>query len=361
VDYSFRRFQRSTAAPPVFTAAASGAIISSGIVTRTGGREVVTLLVTSLSSGAGKTAVCTGIARYLAEKGKKVGYLRPSVGAPAAGGDAAFMKEILGLQEPLETISPAFAGEAQFNAGIKNAFEAMAAGKDVMLVEGAVAMAKALNAMVLFVATFNEMANPSLASTCKSLGKQCAGVVINKVPPKALADVKASAENNLSQTGVTVIGILPEDRALMTLSVAELAKAIDGEILNDPENTDALAENFMLGAMTVDSGLTYFGRMANKVAILRSERPDMQQAALETSTRAVVVTGTTKIIPPVQVRADSQKVPFIRTGLDCASVAGKIEETLLKVRFNQKNKAPRVSELMTAGFDFGRLLKVAGI
>ncbi len=97
-------------------------------------------------------------------------------------------------------------------------------------------------------------------------------------------------------------------------NIAELVKLIDGQVLNSTEKTDELAGSIMLGAMTVDSALPYFNRMANKVAVIRSERPDMQMAALQTSTRALVVTGASPMIPQVQNLAEDKKVP-VRVGV----------------------------------------------
>ncbi len=323
---------------------------------------MVSLFVTSLSSSAGKTAICTGITKQLQEKGKKIGYLRPVIGAPPTGGDALFMKETFGLQEPLETLCPAFTNENQFNAGIKKAFDAVTAGKDVVIIESANAgVARTLGAKVILVATYADLTDSKLANAYKAYGQQGIGVVINKVPMSRLDEIRDTAKANFNKAGVPIIGILPEDRTLMTFTVAELAKALDGEILNNVEQTSVLPVSFMLGAMTVDSGLPYFNRMADKVAIIRSERPDMQMVALETSTRAVVVTGTTPVIPNVYHHAESQKVPFIRTKLGCAGVAGRIEDALVKTRFHQKGKVVRVSELMAQGFDFAGMAKAAGI
>lgn len=323
---------------------------------------MASLLVTSLSSGAGKTALSTGIAKQFQAQGKKVGYLRPVIGAPPTGGDAFFMKEILGLLEPLETLCPAFTNENQFTAGIKQAFDAVAAGKDIIIIECASAgAARTLGAKVILIATYSDLTDSRLANAYRTYGQQGIGVVINKVPVSRIAGIRDTLKANFNKLGVPLTGVLPEDRLLMTFTIAELAKAIDGEILNNVAQIDALPVNFMLGAMTADSGLPYFNRMSDKVAILRSERPDMQMAALETSTRAVVVSGAAPLIPNVTKRAESQGVPFIRTKLDCASIAVHIEDTLVRARFHQKSKVARIAELMSQGFDFAALGKAVGV
>jgi len=321
---------------------------------------VITLVVTSQSSGAGKTAVCAGIASRLQNQGKKVGYLRPVIGAPPTGGDAYFMKDILSLEEPLESLCPAFTNESMFDRDMKAAFDAVAVGKDVMIVESASAsIAKSLEARILNISTYTEYTtrnNQLPVSVTGGFESINGDALINKVPLSRMEAVRAAVKLNSP-----FVSVIHEDRALMTFTIAELARAIDGEILNDADKTDLLAENFMLGAMTIDSGVPYFHLMNNKVAIVRADRPDMQSAALQTSTRAIIVAGTAELEPLVQGRAQSKQIPFIRTRLDCAAVAGRIEDTLVKTRFHQKSKLPRLMEILQHGFDDIALHHVMGM
>jgi len=322
---------------------------------------VITLFVTSLSSGAGKTAIAAGIAKLIADRGKKVGYLRPIIGAAQADGDAAFMKDLLGLQETPDVLSPAFANENQFNAGIKKAFDAVAGGKDAVIIECAFgAAARTLGAKAILVANYTEVADPKLTAACKALGPQGIGVIINKVPASQVVRVRGDVAANLRKSGINVLGVLAEDRALLTFSIAELAQTIDGKVVNSPENASGLAESFMLGAMTVDSGLPYMELRSNKVAVVRSGRPDMAMAALDTSTRAIVLSGTSGMIPQVYHRAEDRGVPIITTALGCAAIAGRIEDAVVKTRFHQTAKLPRLLDLLGKGVDMAALLEAAG-
>lgn len=301
---------------------------------------MVTIFVTSLSAGAGKTAICAGIGKQLISQSKKVGYIRPSTGTPSTD-DASFMKEVLSLPESSNT---------------------MAGNEDVVLVEGMGAgVPQTASAKVVLVVTYTELTDDKVIATYKSFGQQMAGIVINKVPVSQLSRVRSEESASLNKAGVRVLGILPEDRTLMTFSISELAKLIDGQVLNSSEKSQELAVSFMLGAMTVDSALPYFNRMTNKVAVIRSERPDMQMAALQTSTRALVVTGTSKMIPQVQNLAEDKHVPVISTKYDCTTVTSRLEEGIVKTRFHQKNKLARLMELMSQGFDFHLLSKTAGV
>jgi BioD-like phosphotransacetylase family protein len=123
----------------------------------------------------------------------------------------------------------------------------------------------------------------------------------------------------------------PENRTPIALTVGELAKGIGGKILNHVEKSDELVENYMLGAMTVDSGLDYFNRKKNKAAIIRQERLDMQLAALETSTVCLVLSGgDTTPAYQVRQRAESRGIPIIATPVTVSDIVTRIDKLLEK-------------------------------
>jgi hypothetical protein len=191
-------------------------------------------------------------------------------------------------------------------------------------------------------------------SIYRDFGENLLGVVVNKVPRSRVEHLY----NQLS--GVDILGVLPEDRVLISLTVGELAEHIGGEILNCAEKSSELVEDFMLGAMTVDSGLDYFGRKASKAVVVRGERPDMQLAALETSTKCLVVSG----VPPIHTvlrRAEDRGVPIILTKGDTISTVNSIELALGKTRFNQEKKLSRLGEIMEQQFNFQALYRGLGL
>jgi BioD-like phosphotransacetylase family protein len=126
-------------------------------------------------------------------------------------------------------------------------------------------------------------------------------------------------------------GTKSENRARPAITVGELAKSIGGKIISKTEKSNELVENYMLGAMTIDSGLDYFGRKKNKAAILRQERLDMQLAALETSTTCLVISGAGKT-PEYRVRqkAESRGIPIITTAVTVNDIVTRIDNLLVK-------------------------------
>ena len=324
---------------------------------------MVTLYVVSSERAAGKTAICAGIGKYLLGAGQKVGFLKPLIGeGPIKGGndgDAAFMKQVLALPETVESLCPLIGDGGVLANKIKEAYARVSQAKDVVIVEGtfgrspddnlsksSYGVAKALNARVIIVEAYSSQSSRSISSY-KGFGENLLGIVLNKVPGSQLKRVHDEASAQFGKAGINVLGILPEDRILSTLTIGELAACIQGKILNCAEKSTDLVENFMLGAMVVDSGPEYFGRKTNKAAVVRGDRPDMQLAALETSTRCLVLSGSTE--PPVYSvlnKAENKGIPIILTENDANAIVMSIEDALTKTRLNQEKKLPKLAEIM---------------
>jgi BioD-like phosphotransacetylase family protein len=329
---------------------------------------VANLYVTSLVKGSGKTAVCAGIGQRLLNDGKKVGYLKIAAGGQDTNtegndSDAAFMQGILELQEPLEQICLNVGETGKPSDRIKKAVDQVAKSKDIVIIEGGnnPEIAKALNARVIIVDTAVNSPGEGLTSAGKAFGNLLLGVILNKVPASQVERIRSQAPAELIKEGISTLAVLPEDRVLFALTIGEVAAQVQGEFLNNSEKSEELVENLMLGAMTVDTGPLYYGLKDNKAVLLRSERSDMQLAALQTSTRCLVLSGKRELLPQVMNEAESKAVPVIQTDDDVAAVISSIEDALSRNRFNQTKKLPRLTELMEQHFDFEVLYKGLGL
>jgi BioD-like phosphotransacetylase family protein len=304
------------------------------------------LFIVSAEAGAGKTAISAGLASNFLNDGRKAGYLKPQ--ATAGGGtdsDIAFMKQIPGL-----------AVGANVTDLVKE--------NDIVLVERSLgpdngdavsrethAAAREMKAKVIALETYS--GQPSrFTDVYQGFGGDLLGVIINKVPESLLKRERDAAGERFGGAGIKALGVIPENRLLLAITVGQLAESIGGKILNQTEKAEELVENFMLGAMIVDSGLGYFGRKSGKAAIIRQDRPDMQLAALETATTCLVLSGSEK--PPlynVMYKAENRGIPIISTVTAVGDIVTQIEDTALKTRLNQARKLTRLAELIKQNLD----------
>jgi hypothetical protein len=157
-----------------------------------------------------------------------------------------------------------------------------------------------------------------------------------------------------------VLGVLPESRALLGVTVGEIAAAMDGEIISFKDKAGELVENVMLGAMSPDSARDYYNRMRNKVVVTRYERADMQLAALETSTKCLVVSGG-RPSTSVMIKAEDKKVPVLLVDKDISEIVSGIERSLAGASFHQMQKLQAMTAILDSRFDYKALNTALGL
>ena len=326
---------------------------------------MVTLYVTSLEKSAGKTTVCTGLGQHLLDEGKRIGFFKPIIAKDIEGvdSDTAFIKHLFALEEPVDFLCPNISDESNPAGRIKEAYARVSSGKEVVIVEGVYeqSIVEALDARVIMVEGYADKLLKTEVTRYNDFGEYLLGVVLNKVPRSQVEHVSVEMSARFGEAGINILGVLPEDRVLFTLTIGELAEHIQGEILSGAEKSAELVENFMLGAMGVDPGPEYFGRQANKVVVVRGERPDMQLAALETSTKCLVLSGDTAPMPTVLSRAEVKEVPIILAKSDTTAIVTSIEDALGKARFHQEQKLPKLAEIMEQHFNFQAVSEALGL
>jgi len=347
------------------------------------------LYITSTETFAGKTSLCVGLGHRFQQDGLRVGYMKPiSMTARKVRGrlvdeDADFMCEVLGVCEPMDLVAPValhpqhiediLSGQEveSYVARVKDAFAVLSRDKDVVLMEGgahcmegamvnlaAPQVIRLLEAKALVVVRYSDETVVDMALGARMLhGEAMLGVVINSVPRQRMPFVHEVVRPFLEWRGVPVFGILPRERLLMAISVGELAEVLNGEILCCPESTGELVEYLMVGAMSVDSALTYFRRKPNKAVITGGDRPDIQLAALETSTKCIILTGNLYPSPLILGRAEEVGVPMILVKHDTMSAVETIERFFGKTRLHQSKKVRRFLEMMEDRFEFEALYK----
>jgi BioD-like phosphotransacetylase family protein len=351
------------------------------------------LYVTSTGTFSGKTAFCVGLGKRMQRDGLEVGYMKPvSTTARRAEGrivdeDARFMVEVLGLSEPLDVISPVtlvphqvgriLSGEDKidYTARLKTAFDQISEGKQVMILEGGASVtegslvglsakrvSRQLKASTLVIAKYASDLVVDEVLGAKALHeKAMIGAVINAVPRQRMRFVQEVIKPYLEEQGVPLFGILPQERLLLSISVGELADCLMGEILCRTDRGEELVEYLMVGAMSVDSALTYFRRKPNKAVITGGDRPDIQLAALETSTKCLILTGNLRPSPVIMARAEEVGVPMILVKQDTLTAVEIIEQSFGKTRFHQEKKIQRFEEMMEERFDFPDLYDALGL
>lgn len=353
---------------------------------------MIPIFIASNTPFAGRTFVSLGLALKLREMDYDVGYLKPVGNIPVKSGrvvhdaDAVFIKETLGLKEPAETIAPFvldYESQARLLAGeLKDAQKRVLAAfrslkkKDFVIVGGAgdlfegslagldaLTLSEEMKAPVLFVEPWRgDVSVDAVLGCSRLLGRRFAGAVLNKVPEAAAGHVKDAVRPFLARKGAPVFGVFPKDRFLESVTVRQLNEILSGKILCCEEKLDEHVENFLIGAMDVDSALAYFRRTPNKAVITGAHRSDIQLAAMETSTKCIIITGGFQTNEVVLGKARATNTPIISVPDDTFSAINKIELRMGKTSIRERKKVERARQILDAEFDmFGFLQRLKKI
>jgi BioD-like phosphotransacetylase family protein len=280
------------------------------------------LLLVSAEPLAGKTTIAAGLARRLASQGKSVSLRRIADDEHAQSDGATFA---------------AVAGISRDHAGSEVVLIEAAAG------EAASSLAELPDSRALVIADASAGVD-ALADYCRQAGDRLMGVIINKTPAKRLQGLLADAK----AAGVEVLATLPEDRLLaapvlrdVVTALAAQAEHLDGRGLRPLDRP-------VIATISADPGQGYFARYDASAVIVRSDKPDLQLAALNAGADCLIVTGGLPILSYVLERAEEDEIPLVRTKLNTIEAVHKIEATFGLLPFaGGEAKTQRIAMLLT--------------
>lgn len=298
-----------------------------------------TVLFLAPAPAAGKTGVLAALAIAQAYQGRRVLALR--LGDPADSAAAADAHVLVHL--------PFARGRGGQPVSIDEA--ARIAGDPARPVEtllleadaGALAQqaTEHFNARVVLVGR-GANALDDLQDAASALGDRLAGVVLTAVPQRRLTAVRGAA----TEAGLPVLAALPEDRALYAPSLGDIVERLDGEIILGEPDLDQTIEHILINPVTVDPGQPYYARLRNKAVITRSDKTDLQLAALQTQTDMLILTGGLTPSPYTIDRAAGEEVPLVLTRADTRGAVHLLEDVFTISRFAGELKLERMDALL---------------
>ena len=353
---------------------------------------MVSILVESTTSYSGKSMICLGLGLAFQRDGFTVSYFKPfgrlpvRVGNITADEDAVLIKDVFQLDQPLEQICPvvvtqdliikAYDGKVKgLNEKVISAFKSVSQGKDITLIGGggshheggllgvsSLRIARDLKAKVILVDNAEHEVNVDcIIRATEGLGENLIGVVLNRVPPQKIDFIKKRVIPFFKRRAITVLGIIPLDPLLSSVSVRELQEVLDGNILFGEEYVAELIEKFLVGSMNVDKAMEYFKKSRNKAVIVGGDRPDIILAALETDTSCVVLTGGHHPNAIIMAKAEEMNIPVILVKEDTYTTVQKVDQVLGRLRVKEEKKIKAGTRLIQREIDFPLLYKKAGL
>ncbi len=350
------------------------------------------LLIGSIQTYSGKSATIIGLSSLLQKKGLDITYGKPlgtclqTSHGNVVEEDVQFITESLHL--PTNRVAPTMLalndtniqarlrGEdtTNYQQSLVQQYLQMSQG-DLVLLEGPgdlaegqlfdlslPQVAQVLDASILLVIRYQSLLSvESLLSAQQLLGDRLIGIVINEIPAEQLQSVNSILRPFLEHRGIAVLAMLPKSDLLRSVSVGELVKQLKADILCRADRLDLLVESLAIGAMNVNSAVKYFRKRRNMAVVTGGDRVEIQQAALETSTQCLILTGQLPPPPFILNRAEDLEIPILSVDLDTLTTVEIVNRTFGQVRFHEPIKVEYIRQLMAEHFDIDRFLANLGL
>ena len=336
------------------------------------------LYIASDGRGAGKTALSAALAVILSRHVGSVGVFKPfaALGVqPESDPDGASYQALLGQAAdgwPVEAPSGGLTQRAA-NAAAK-ALARVSDGRDVVIVEGSNALTPedtarlvaAMDARVVVVSAYRrQLTAADLLPWRETLGDALTGCVVNGVTrhlgAEAADRLLPSFTTEGEAEGIVCLGLIPEVRRLLGVSVKQLAEHLGGRFMSNGPNTDHLLERFQVGALSLDPGEQWFAQYSDNAVIVRGDRPDVQMSALKASISCLVLTSGIDPIEYVTYEAEQEEVPVMVVGTDTMATMDALNTMAESALFDHPRKLESFVQLVEEHIDLGPVMAALGI
>ncbi|MEM2888376.1 MAG: phosphotransacetylase family protein [Candidatus Bathyarchaeia archaeon] len=351
------------------------------------------IYIASTKELSGKSIVTIALAKISIDLGKKVGYLKPiglqyllnEKGEPIDE-DAETMRKILNLKVDANQVCPFVVHRdtlleqfMQVNSQkalqkILTAYKSASEEKDLVLIEGPPALsvgsyvgcpvpklAADFGAQILLVEKYeNDLIVDNILQALDYFSKwksNVLGVILNQVSSTKMEKAKNVIKPALEKSGINVMGIIPEDKALSALTVKEIHDAVGGKILAGKDGMNRIVQTVLIGAMTPESAAGYFRKAKNELIITGGDRTDIIFTALEVGVSALILTGN--LYPSVKIfpRADDLRIPIILVPFDTYTTLQMVQKIIGRIKPTDEERIKKATRLVKENVDWKQILK----
>ena len=316
------------------------------------------LIVASDRDGVGKTAAVLGIAESWRRQGADAIAIKPFASGEDDP-DPSAVSRVSGAA--LAGAAPVFSvGEsAPSGDDWRSALGALGDAADIVIeapaslgIGGVSAAAEALDARVIALAGYRrELDGADFAGWREALGDRLAGVLVNGVTRYLGSDARERLAPSLSAAGVRCVGMIPEDRLMLSPTVEEVRAALGGEYVVDEGDIHRPLEYFQVGVMSLDPGRLRFGLYENNAVVVRGDRPDIQMSALDSSIACLLLTCGTAPIEYVLYEAREEETPVMLVETDTLTTLSALNGATANASAATPLKAARFADLLESHAD----------
>ena len=163
---------------------------------------------------------------------------------------------------------------------------------------------------------------------------------------ETIVEANGDTTDACKKSKVNLLGAIPENRTLLSLTVNEIAEILGAEFYSGQEYGDTLVENFMVGGFGMDPGQYVFNTKYKKAVIVRGDRPDVQMSALETPMSCFIMTNAIEPIEYVKYESEEEKVPILIVQENTLDTMNAVDKLTNYAQFNHPEKLEEAKTLI---------------
>jgi phosphate acetyltransferase len=356
------------------------------------------VFIASTERRSGKSLITLGLMYALQGIVPKVGYMKP-IGQRDSSGvdpDAGLIRAVFGLSDELDALNPATMSDAQTDRDrlferVFGAYRRLAAGKDIMLIEGTdytsaiAALEFNINAelahnLVAPVLLVGSGAGKSVRGICENLSEvvesfrsancQMLGAIVNRFESGSFREEAETLRRELEARGISLFGVLPPDPVIAAPRLREVAQRLGAKIVYQGDALSKVVRDVKVLAMMPENALGYIkdkqgcllvtpgDRVDNILAVMSAQRsPNYPQFA------GMVLTGG--IVPGENFRRlfrgqSDTGLTILSVQEDTYATAIRISEIAGEVTAGDEEKLELVEKLVARHVDIQRIYRQLG-
>ena len=350
------------------------------------------ILIVSTEQHAGKSLLSLALGKSLQERGMRTAYMKPIsfevsyTTGEAVDRDADAIRSLLSLDDSLRDIAPVplegsflretiESGDRGFRQRIQESFGRLSLERDIVIIEGRSYLglgasaglsdpdlAELLDADVLLITRYDgeEAIDRIMCALRMFDGPKIMGVILKDVPmDRSFNKLSEVLVTFLASRGTEVLGIIPYDHNLQTVSSDEIVKRLGGRLLTNP-SIERQVRHFAISVMGPEESLRMFRRTPDLAVITGGDREEIQRAAFEVpSLRCLIVTGIHRPTREIIDLANQREVPVILAGQNTMVTATMCEEMLRRAWIRPGPALDYAMDYVRYNIDIDRIVEKA--
>lgn len=315
---------------------------------------------------------------------KPIGNLLVDVDGVLSDQDAEDMRTILGFEDDRKYVTPVLLTDSLISDALggidrgldkklEEAHSVISKDRDIVLIEGTgdvgggamyglsdPQVASKLGVKMLLITRYDSIfAVDRILCDLKIISPQeiLMGVILNEVPETEMDYISEMVIPFLHSQNINVFGSIPLDSTLRSIPISDIVEYLHAEVLTGAGHLNDLVDNYLVGAMEVNSAIKYFRRFPNNAVITGGDRSTIQLAAIEAKSRCLILTGGLRPSQAVLASAEEANIPVLLVRGDTMSTIERIEDLIGHARIKQKAKLQKIVELIEQNIDVENLLQ----